>query len=171
MDTHYVRPRIEHKKSSLNKKKISKLLRIFLPVFVLAAMLPFFIAFVVSPPKVNFFTNADTPPELRVWLEPADIISSVGRETKLEVYAQFDSDSKLVPEISFDIRANGKVNISPLNMTYHTPFRGKVHIGTVSVTPKSVGESIISVPKDSISVVAYDGPLSVKTAVAKLTAR
>jgi len=168
MDFHFVKPVARPSSSTSNARK---LFWRFLPIFVLAAFLPFLIGLVISPSNLDFSAQADTDLELRVWMEPSEILTSKGRESSVDIYAQFDSDNRLIPELTVTLVPTGNITIDREKFSYNAPFRGKVHLGAVRVSTISSGIAEISIPDDMITVTAYNEPLEVKTGKAKLTIR
>jgi len=140
----------------------------FFPLFVLAAVLPFLIGLVVAPPDISFFTRADTEPELRVWLEPANVLMASGATTELAIIAQFDGEEKLIPELSLELSARGGVVVENARFVHSVPFKGRVEIGKAHVRAVAPGNAVVEITTDSISVTAFEGPLKVTTAEAKV---
>ena len=170
MDYHFVTPKTSEKRSSGkgDLRKLLKIIRQFLPVFLLAAILPVMIAFVSAPPDVRFLTRADTDPLLRVWIEPAVNIMKVSGETDLTVFAQFESETKLVPELIVNLSASAPVSLSESVVAYRKPFRGKVEVSRITASSSDAGEFLIDIPVSGISITAYDGPIEIKTSPVRL---
>lgn len=172
MDYHFLKPKFDRAtQSSGDVKNISKIVKNFLPVFVLAAMLPFFIGFVVAPPDIDFFTRADSASSLRVWLEPSNIVMSSGSQTTLTVVASFESETKLIPEISFDVVGSESLAISNSKIVYSIPFSGRVELGEVTVSAAESGKAEVIIPEDSIVVNAFDGPLEITSGSTNIVVR
>ena len=173
MDFHFVTPKASEKKTQnrADFNKLLKLIRNFIPVFLLAAMLPAFVAILVAPPDIDFITRADTDPVLRIWMEPATSITSPGNEANIKIMADFNSDSKLIPEISFTIDPESPVQISETSFTYPTPFNGEVELGSFTATSNSQADSKIHIVENNIRITAYDGPIEIKTSPARIIVR
>lgn len=171
MEYHFLKPKAKASEPRINTKNILKVLGRFLPVFVLAAALPFLIGFVAAPPDISFLTRADEAQELRVWLEPANVILRPGSSTELSVVAQFDGDGKLIPEISLSIVSEGGVTLENENITHSIPFSGRAEIGKVTVRAASVGQAVVSIPKENILITAFEGPLEVSVGKANIIVR
>lgn len=171
MDTHFVRPKDEGVRRSSDFGNLSKILKSFLPIFVLSAMLPFLIGFVVSPPDIGFLTRADSSSELRVWLEPANVVMSRGSEASFTVVASFESDTMLIPEISLNIVGGPSLSVNNPNLSYSIPFSGKVELGKVTVAALESGQATLTIPEDSIIITAFDSPLEITTGAANIVVR
>jgi len=165
MDYHFLKPR---KLATNGGISLLKIFGRFLPLFLLVAVLPFLIGLVVSPPNIGFFTKADEPSSLRIWIEPANVIISPGKTVELLVVAEFEGDNKLIPEISLNLATRGGVMITGDTINYSIPFSGKTEIGRVFVKGVTSGEAIVSVLRDSIKVTAFDGELKIATADANV---
>lgn len=123
----------------------------FIPLFVLAAALPFLLVFAMSPSTLRFTTQADEQAELRVWLEPSRVISSSNKDVELVVKASFDSSSALIPTLSFNLDAGGLVADTQI-LTYPKPFRGEVTVGKVVVKAPRPGTYTVSIPNTSVVI-------------------
>lgn len=171
MDPHFVKPAIPKKRIPPDYKKLIKILKSFLPVFVLAAMLPFLIGTVLVPQEINFFTKADSKDQLRIWLDPPEIVMSKGSETTLSVYANFESDNRLVPEIVLEADTGKLLSINNPKVKYPTPFKGRREIGKISVVALDSGVETVGILKDSIALTSLDTPVEIITGSAKITIR
>jgi hypothetical protein len=172
MDFHFVKPEGVAPKGKSDLSKSFKIVSRFLPLFLLAAILPFMIALVAAPPDIDFLTRADSEQELRVWIEPANVVMSEGGSTTLTVMVQYDGETSLIPEISLDTASSEMVSISSESrLTYSTPFSGKVELGKIIITADGKGSGNVSVLKDSIVITAFDAPLEISTADANVVVR
>lgn len=152
-------------------KNLLRFLSRFLPVFLLAAVLPFLIGFVVAPPDISFFTRADEPSELRVWIEPANLVISPDSATEVSIMAQFDGEGKLVPGVSLSILATGSVTVDSPNVTRRVPFSGRSELGKVLLRAKNAGTGQVAIPEGSVKVTAFEWPLKVRTAGSNVIVR
>lgn len=168
MDYHFLRPEGVAPQGGLSSRRTVKILLKFLPVFVLAAVLPFLIGLVVTPSNIGFFTRADTEPELRVWLEPANILMSSGSTAELTLVAQFDAESLLIPEIALELSSRGGVVMDNTKFVHSIPFRGRKEIGKVYIRGVSPGNAEVIIPQESVAITAFEGPLIVTTAKANV---
>lgn len=169
MDYHFLRPRGLARPGT--NRNITKLVTRFLPVFLLAAILPFLIGFVVAPPDISFLTRADATSELRVWIEPANVVMSPGTSTEVSVIAQFGGEGKLVPEVSLALVGTGSVEVTNQNITHSIPFSGRVELARVTVSARSPGTGQVTIPRDSVKVTAFEWPLEVNTAGSNVIVR
>ncbi|OGM31997.1 hypothetical protein A2803_02815 [Candidatus Woesebacteria bacterium RIFCSPHIGHO2_01_FULL_44_21] len=170
MDYHFLRPK-RVREQPVNSSYIFKLVGRFLPVFLLAAILPFLIGFVVAPPDISFLTRADATSELRVWVEPANVVMSPGGTTEFTVLAQFEGEEKLIPEITLTLTASSGLVLENKSVTYKVPFNGRVELGRVGVRAESAGEAMVDISRESIKITAFEWPLEVSTAPAKVIIR
>lgn len=171
MDYHFLKPQGLAPNRGYNSGNALKILGRFLPLFLLAAILPFLIGMVVAPPNIGFLTRADEPAILRVWLEPANMLLSPGSTGELTVISQFDGEGRLIPEISLTVAARGGVVISGEKITHSIPYEGRVELGKVYVRGVSSGEAVVSIPKEDIRITAFSGPLEINTGDAKVIVR
>jgi hypothetical protein len=169
MDYHFLKPKSSDELDST--PNFQKLFGRFLPVFLLAAFLPFLIGLVIVPPKIGFLTRADTDAELRVWFEPANIVMTNGSEAELAVVANFEADNKLIPEIGLSFRTLGGISLSSSNLTRSIPFSGKVTIGKVTVRATDKGRGVVSIPVETIKITAFEDPLKISTGDANIVVR
>lgn len=145
MDYHFVVPKTTPRKRSL------PLPLLVIPIFVLSAVLPFFLAYVISPSALNFSSTATERPELRIWFTPSRIAAHPGENVVLTVKASYDGSEQLVPSIRVQFDSDS-VDLGSTSIFYQKPFRGEVTLGTVTVTPKSVGSAVVTIPKDSVRI-------------------
>lgn len=143
----------------------------FIPVFVLAAMLPFLIGFLVTPPDVGFFTRADTRDELRIWLEPANVTMTAGSEVTLTVVGSFESENTLIPEISLYVQGDNNLEVSNPLLVHSIPFNGKVELGKITVSALETGKATVTIPQDSIEITAFDREIEINTGSANIVVR
>lgn len=166
MDFHFTIPEDTSPSNSRSGPKFGMLFKRLTPLFVLSAVLPLFLFFVSSPADLKFLTRADRAAELRVWLEPANIVAHPNDTIELKVFANFESDTKLLPGITLTATSVGIPVVGEI--TYLRPFNGKVELGTITATPSLIGMYEIIIPEESIQVTAFDDPLLIKTSTAKL---
>lgn len=167
MDYHFVLPNDEAPKPS-QTLGFGRLLKKLTPVFVLAAILPVFLIVALSPPDLKFLTRADSDAELRIWFEPAQIVTSPGKSTTLKVYAQFESDSHVLPGVSFRPISNG-VQLQG-EISYLKPFNGEIELGEIQVIATTSGSFEVMIPQDMVET-AYTNPLVVVTSPARIHVR
>lgn len=170
MDYHFLRPG-KTAPSYGGSRNLLRFLSRFLPVFLLAAILPFLIGFVVAPPDISFFTRADEPSELRVWIEPANLVMSPNSTIEVSIMAQFESEGKLVPEVSLSVLATGSITVDSPNVTHSIPFSGRAELGKVLLRATSAGTGQVAIPEGSVKVTAFEWPLKIRTAGSNVIVR
>lgn len=170
MDFHFVtsNTRENNERGGVDTRKFFKLIRQFLPVFLLAAFLPVLLALMIRPTDTGFVTRADTDPLLRVWVEPTTSIITGDGEARLTLYAQFESETKLIPELQVAVTSGEALVLSESEFVYPRPFKGKVELGKFSVSSSQPGDYTISVPQSEVIVRAYEGPIEIKTNTARV---
>ncbi len=157
-DYHFARARSTVKKS-LNIKKV---LMSFLPLFVLALLLPFLLALIVSPTNIGFLTRADETTEITIWTNPANVIVDSGVPVELEILAQYDGD-QLIPEVNLSLSSASGAVLSQTEIEYSTPFKGRAVLGKVTVGGLAPGKTTIEIPEGSVQINYLNLPLTVKT--------
>ncbi|RJR30114.1 hypothetical protein C4564_00965 [Candidatus Microgenomates bacterium] len=171
MDFHFTYVKEEIAGGRKKHRKLTHIARLFLPVFLLSAILPFFLMFVLNPPKLGFFTQADTAPVLRIWFTPSKIVSSQGRDVELKVYASFESDGLLLPEVDFRLVSSGQVVLLSDSLKYPRPFRGEIEAGVIKVRTLAPGVAIVSIDPEDVKLGFLDTKVEIKTSPATITVR
>lgn len=167
MDYHFVLPKDEAPTSS-QPTGVGRLIKKLAPVFVLAAILPVFLVVALSPTDLKFLTRADSDAELRIWFEPSQIITSPGKTTSLKVYAQFESDSQVLPGVSFRPVSEG-LHVQG-EISYLKPFNGEIELGEIEVIAPTSGSFEVTIPQDTVET-AYTNPLAIVTSSARIHVR
>ncbi|MFA6271172.1 MAG: hypothetical protein WC657_08275 [Candidatus Paceibacterota bacterium] len=121
----------------------------FLSLVVAAALLPVALMGVLNPEGLRFVTRADQPNEMRVWIEPAEVITRPGIKVKLTVMGNFESETSLVPEFKGTIKSEG-IEATPTEISYKEPFRGAVALGTFYVVAKQAGQFEVKIDEGSV---------------------
>lgn len=119
----------------------------------LAVLMPVLLIGVLSSDQLRLFTKADEPATLKVWTEPNTITAKPGQSLPINVLAEYDEPSKLIPKISLSLVSNhaNSVSVSPDNLFYSNAFTGKVILGKVIVTVQKAGEYEIKVAENSVN--------------------
>lgn len=167
MDYHFIRA---SNKKSQAQFAYFKILKRFAPVFLLALALPFLMTIVLTPSNLRFQTEATGESELRIWLEPANVIMSNGEDATLSVFAQYDGDM-LVPEINFEVHADGPVSIAESSYKYATPFSGRVELAKINISAFEEGRALVLIPADKVSLTAFTLPVKIITANSNVIVR
>jgi len=128
------------KSNDLGKDKFLSITKKLFPVLIIAALLPLFIFFVFDPPGFSFSPRATEEAELRLWIEPANIISSPGREVNMKVMALYENSTKVIPGVGVKVSTDLVLTNKDLIVEYGLPFSGKVTVGEISFMPQEVGE-------------------------------
>jgi hypothetical protein len=165
----------EKKKKRAQAAGMSKLfggMKRFVPVFLLFMFLPFFMALVMDPPDLRFFTGATVEKnDLRVWVEPSSVVVDSGSSVELSVVASFESEEKLIPGLNVRVAADSGVNLSNSSIISNKPFKGQMVIGTFEATALKSGTYEIRIPEGLVSAPGFAGSLSVVSGSASLMAR
>lgn len=171
MDFHFVHAGTIPNSRKSGRPSLLSVVKRFFPVFMLSAILPFFLMFVVNPPQLGFFTQADAAPVLRVWFEPSKVVSSAGHDVVLKVFASFDSDSLLIPESEFKISSSGQAVLLNDTLSYPKPFKGQVELGEVRVRTLSPGQAFVSISPEDIELKLVDEKVEILPSSATITVR
>lgn len=170
-DYHFVT--VDGKKGTGREKTqgIFKLLMRFTPVFILAATLPFMMFFVLSPPDIGIMTQANTDPELRIWIEPQTVVTEPGRIVELRVMAAFDDDRKLIPFITVTASSSGDLELVSETVEHETPFNGQVELGTIEVSAQGLDGGRVEIPEGEVTFRAFEDPVEIVTSSAEVVVR
>jgi len=143
-----------------------KFLRLFLPFFLLAAVLPVFMFLVFRPPDFSFLTQADQDIKLRLWIEPSTVVTKVNENVKIDIVAFYEAESKLIPWVSFSLFSDPSVSLEKSQIKYSNPFRGRVVVDTLFLTASKVGTFSVSIPSEQVTT--QDDSLKVITSPATI---
>lgn len=150
-------PQIDSSSPQLSQRHFwFSLFKQFLPVFVVAALLPVGLAVVLNPQGLTIFSRAQKSQELRLWLEPPTLKVRPGERIKLSVMAEFADDTKLIPTLSLIIESDASVQINPAAISYNKPFRGSLKIATITVTPTQTGVFSVNIPQEKVITTALE---------------
>jgi hypothetical protein len=131
-----------------------------------AAILPVMLAGVLNPQGLSLITRADEADEIRIWFEPAEVVTKPGVKFKLDVMADFESETQIIPAISAIIQHGSDLSINLEKVVYDTPFRGVTKIGTIEVKAESEGKFELGIDPNSVAVSLPDiGVVSAKTLI------
>jgi hypothetical protein len=132
----------------------------FFSLIVAAALLPVALMGVLNPDGLRFVTRADQPNEMRVWIEPAEVITKPGVIVRLTVMGNFESETSLVPEFKGTLKADAGIQLSPAEVVYKEPFRGAVALGTVTAIAKQDGQFEVKVDENSVFLALPNIPVN-----------
>ena len=152
MDFHFYQ---SSKKGTGKTLNVSKTFLTFLPLFVLAALLPISVALVKTPVTDKFQSQAALN-DLTVWFTPSSVTGAVGKAINLTVYAHFESNH-LLPGITFPISVDGPASVENAQINSITPFNGQVNLGVVKIIPFRKGTVIVKVDPKFIKSPTYTG--------------
>jgi hypothetical protein len=136
----------------------------FLSFFALAAILPILLIGVLNSEGLKTMIRANQPNELRIWFEPAEVITHPKVKFKIKVMAEYDSSDSLVPKVETTLKKNGDFNIDNPKISYETPFSGKVVLGNYEMTTNSTGTFSLEIPSAAVFTQLTD--LNISTAKA-----
>lgn len=117
-----------------------------------AAMLPVVLMGVLNPEGLSFMTKAEDTNEIRVWLEPAEVVTKPGAHFTLVIMADFESGTMIAPKVEATFRHDAAVKVSQEKISYKEPFRGQTKLGTVEVEVNKEGQYEIELDSGSVSV-------------------
>jgi len=118
--------------------------------FAIAAILPILMFGVLNPDSLKTFIRADQPSDLRIWFEPAEIVTHPGIKFKVKIMASYEDKYNLVPKVEASIRPNKDLNIVPDKIAYEKPFSGTVELGNYDVSANTYGTFNLEVSGPSI---------------------
>jgi len=148
-------------------------LKQFIPVFVLAMFLPFFVFLILKPPQLKFFSGATGEKvEFRVWIEPQTVVASVGREVEMRVMGSFVSERDSVLAVSLVVGgSDGSLAFDKREVAFKEPFSGETELGVVKVTPLKTGEYELEIDPRQVEVMTSGVEVEVVGGRARLVAR
>lgn len=162
MDFHFY----TQNKPSRQGKGIRKTLLTFLPLFILAGILPVALALVKNPVTTRFQSQA-AENDLTIWLTPANVVTDAATPVELTVHAHFDS-ANLIPGVKFPVNVDGTASVKNPEIDYIKPFNGEVTLGTVTVQPIKKGELTVSINPDSVKSETFQEVFHVFVSPAKI---
>jgi hypothetical protein len=144
-----------------NVKDLGKLV---FSVVSLAAFLPVMLWLVISKDKYTVMTQASQKKEIRVWLEPAEVVMAPGQTYTFRVVSQISDENTLIPKMELKLLADQGLMLMDDKINYSTPFGGKTEVGKVDVVAKSKGKFLISVDEKSVVTGLPDMPVTAAVA-------
>lgn len=149
MDYHFVSSD-EHFKSASSSSTAIKILKKFLPIFALSAILPVFLYIALGPQLVNLRPRLASQNELRIWLDPHSVVASPGQSVTFDIVASSESSDKLIYDLKIVVPTTNNFNVTPTQVSLDQPFSGRVKVGQVTVTPNKPGTFEVSIPPESV---------------------
>ncbi len=166
MDFHFY----QSPQNTSDKVRFLKVSLSFLPLFIVAALLPVFLGLVKNPVTTRSSANADQS-EFTVWIEPANVVVNHGSPVTLSVKALYEGGGKLVTGVVVPVRVDGLASIQGASVEYKKPFSGQVTLGSVVVTPQKAGVYKIYITPDQLTFQNLDNKPTVTVSEAILTVR
>lgn len=111
------------------------------------------------------FSRADTVSELRLWFDPAQIRVNSNQSLDVAIYAEFNGQNKLLPQLNLHLNSLPGVNIEPVDISYNQPFTGRTLIKTVKVTPKTSGKFTLSINEELVRSYVKDANIFTSPAI------
>lgn len=153
--------------STQKKSNLKKTLLAFLPLFILAGILPITLNLVRNPVTERFNSEAAAN-DLTIWFTPNRVITSPNKSVKLTVHAHFESQN-LFPGITFPVEVTGSASIINPQINFIKPFNGEVVLGEITIQPIKQGELVISVDPSTVKSETFNETFQVITSSAKIT--
>lgn len=122
-----------------------------MPVFALAAFLPFLLFFVVNSPNLRFTSQADAQKELMLWFEPATIAARPGEKAQVTVMAEVPDTRVSIFNVSATLISRDALSFSPTTISYPQPFVGRVALGKVEVSANKSGNYELTIPPELVT--------------------
>lgn len=141
----------------------------FMSFALVAAILPVLMWGMVGTDNLRLLTRADTPTPLRLWFEPAAVVTKPGQKFELVLMAEYDDKNKLIPQVKAGLRAGAGLKVEPLEVEYRQAFVGRVELGRFEVEVLEPGTQRVEVRPGSVNTTLPD--VDVETAAAQITVR
>lgn len=156
----------------LYNKRIFKIATTVTSVFFLLSAMVVSFSFFANPGRVKLSSSADNNRQVRVWIEPNNIITGVGKNTELTVMAEYDAEADSITQLQVGFNSEASLNMDKNYLLYKSPFDGKVAIGKIVVTPNVYGNYKINIPQESVVVTNLSNkPINIITSPATLVAQ
>lgn len=126
--------------------------KIFFSMAFLAGFLPVMIWLVVSKGQFNLVSKADENRQIRLWVEPPEIVMSAGQTYTFNLFAQANQDNLLIPSINLNTFTQEGLTIINPQHSYTSAFGGKTVVGTVEVIAEIPGTYSIYIDEPSVDV-------------------
>jgi hypothetical protein len=139
---------------------------VVLTLAMMGAILPVVIWGVVNKQQLAILASAKPMDEMRLWLEPPEVVMTVGQKTKFTIMAEYSRTDKLIPMIKTNIQSDEGLKTNTSEIIYNWGFSGKTKIGEVEVEAVSRGARNLAILDNSVFTGLPD--LSIVTAGAKI---
>lgn len=134
--------------NKINQKYLQYFIKNFLPLFLLAAILPVILIIIYN----NYASNKSNT--VRIWLDPPYIKTIVNKPITLRVIAEFEDTTRYLPSINVKFNSDQFLKLNQSEIKYFLPFRGSTMIGQIDVQPMQKG--IFSIFPTEISIPLSD---------------
>jgi hypothetical protein len=152
--------------------KVVTVIKKIIPLLILATFLPIFYGFLINPPSFNYSSQAEQIPELDIWLEPANVLTTIDKNVEFTVFARFDNNSKVIPGLEMELSTSPYLLLDKSKLSTFTSFSGKTTLGKVIVKATQNGEYQLSIPENSVSLIGPSiGTIKLNTAPASMVVR
>lgn len=152
--------------SSKSIPSVRNVLKKFVPIFALAAILPVLLFAAGNTVDYDFTSSANTDPVLRIWFEPSSVVLSTGESITLEMVADMEGENDQVHTISAKLPNVNGIRLNTTEVKHVPPFRGKTTLGEILVTAISPGKYELNVPPATVTTSIND--LSIITSPATI---
>lgn len=166
MDFHFYSAPVNQEKPV----RVTRVILTFLPLFLIAGLLPVFLGLVKNPVTTRSSAQAEQN-DLTLWIEPANVVATHGTPVTFTVKGIFDGGGKLLPGVIVPVKVDGLASIQGASVEYKAPFTGQLTLGTVVVTPQKAGTYTISIDTSEVrspnATVQPNSTVSVATLVVR----
>lgn len=151
MDYHFAISEDTPKKKNTS---LGSIIKVFLPVFAISAVLPVFLFYLINPPKYDFTPQASQTNEIRVWFEPQSVETKPGQLVHLNLVASMEDEKSLVTSLKFRLNSDPSLIVTPSEIFYKQPFSGRVILGSIDIAANTPGQFKLQIPAQSIETTA-----------------
>src|SRR3989344_8493504 len=123
----------KHQKSVPILFSFRRMLRLFLPVFTIAAITPFLLSHAFN------YSRAEKTNELRLWLVPGTIIVKPNETVKLDVLGSFADPVQFFPDLTVAFETSTEISLTPNPFVVKQPFQGRKKLGSITIKPQRAG--------------------------------
>lgn len=134
--------------------------------FVLSAILPVGLFLVLSSQNYSLFTKAARNLELRLWLEPRNVIIKPQQNIKLKLIGEFIDETAIIGGVTVKFQSD-TFRIDPQEISYTKPFRGRLELGEITLTADQAGDFSLVISKENVSISSKD-PVNLVTGIASV---
>ncbi len=147
-----------------------KVLRKFLPVFLIFLTLPFLLLLANRPSSLRFLAKARDRNELRVWMEPRTYLVNVGQPFELGVVASFEGP-QAVSALRLELNSGEFFVVDKSFLELTRPFRGKTKVGNIKVTALKKGSYNFGFLEGGVKALGFGDELQIVTSSVRVVVR